>query len=131
ASQRDGRHDLGPALREVAVQHGLAVLDRVREAPRRDGLPSLLLGEGSGCGDDPLPTLLELPRSARCRWGRHGRDSSSARRSLIEFLALIDLRSSNRRMCPMEWLQVVAVVVCGLMVGVELSVAFVINPIVD
>lgn len=31
----------------------------------------------------------------------------------------------------MEWLQVVAVVVCGLMVGVELSVAFVINPIVD
>ena len=31
----------------------------------------------------------------------------------------------------MEWLQIVAVVVVGLMVGVELSVAFVINPIVD
>jgi Domain of unknown function (DUF1772) len=31
----------------------------------------------------------------------------------------------------MEWLQIIAVVVVGLMVGVELSVAFVINPIVD
>ena len=31
----------------------------------------------------------------------------------------------------MEWLSIVAVVVVGLMVGVELSVAFVINPIVD
>ena len=31
----------------------------------------------------------------------------------------------------MEWLQIVAVVVVGLMVGVELSVAFVVNPIVD
>jgi Domain of unknown function (DUF1772) len=31
----------------------------------------------------------------------------------------------------MEWLPIVAVVVVGLMVGVELSVAFVINPIVD
>ena len=31
----------------------------------------------------------------------------------------------------MEWLPIVAVVVVGLMVGVEASVAFVINPIVD
>jgi len=31
----------------------------------------------------------------------------------------------------MEWLSIVAVVVTGLMVGVELSVAFVINPITD
>ena len=31
----------------------------------------------------------------------------------------------------MEWLPIVAVVVTGLMVGVELSVAFVINPITD
>ncbi|MFD6176486.1 MULTISPECIES: anthrone oxygenase family protein [unclassified Isoptericola] len=31
----------------------------------------------------------------------------------------------------MEWLPIVAVVVTGLMVGVELSVAFVINPIAD
>jgi hypothetical protein len=31
----------------------------------------------------------------------------------------------------MEWLSIVAVVVVGLMVGVELSVAFVVNPIVD
>ena len=31
----------------------------------------------------------------------------------------------------MEWLPVLAVVVVGLMVGVELSVAFVVNPIVD
>lgn len=31
----------------------------------------------------------------------------------------------------MEWLPIVAVVVVGLMVGVELSVAFVVNPIVD
>jgi hypothetical protein len=31
----------------------------------------------------------------------------------------------------MEWLPIVAVVVVGLMVGVELSVAFVINPITD
>src|SRR5688572_17108995 len=31
----------------------------------------------------------------------------------------------------MEWLSIVAVVVVGLMVGVEVSVAFVVNPIVD
>lgn len=31
----------------------------------------------------------------------------------------------------MEWLAIVAVVIVGLMVGVEASVAFVINPIVD
>lgn len=31
----------------------------------------------------------------------------------------------------MEWLPIVAVVVTGLLVGVELSVAFVINPITD
>jgi Anthrone oxygenase len=31
----------------------------------------------------------------------------------------------------MEWLSIVTVVVVGLMVGVELSVAFVVNPIVD
>lgn len=31
----------------------------------------------------------------------------------------------------MEWLPIVSVVVTGLMVGVELSVAFVINPITD
>lgn len=31
----------------------------------------------------------------------------------------------------MDWLPIVAVVVLGLMVGVELSVAFVVNPIVD
>lgn len=31
----------------------------------------------------------------------------------------------------MDWLVIVAVVVVGLMVGVEVSVAFVINPIVD
>ncbi len=31
----------------------------------------------------------------------------------------------------MQWLPIVAVVVVGLMVGVEVSVAFVINPIVD
>jgi len=31
----------------------------------------------------------------------------------------------------MDWLPIVAVVVVGLMVGVELSVAFVVNPIVD
>ncbi|UJP40276.1 anthrone oxygenase family protein [Cellulomonas palmilytica] len=31
----------------------------------------------------------------------------------------------------MEWLPIVAVVVTGLMVGVELSVAFVVNPITD
>ena len=31
----------------------------------------------------------------------------------------------------MDWLPIVAVVVVGLMVGVEVSVAFVINPIVD
>lgn len=31
----------------------------------------------------------------------------------------------------MDWLPIVAVVVVGLMVGVEVSVAFVVNPIVD
>ena len=31
----------------------------------------------------------------------------------------------------MDWLPILAVVVVGLMVGVELSVAFVINPIID
>ena len=31
----------------------------------------------------------------------------------------------------MEWLPIVAVVVVGVMVGVEVSVAFVVNPIVD
>ena len=58
--ERHGGDDLGPAVREVAIQHGLAVLDGICEPPYGHRLPSALLGEGSGCGDDPLLALGEL-----------------------------------------------------------------------
>jgi hypothetical protein len=38
---------------------------------------------------------------------------------------------SKRTEMDMDWLPIVAVVVVGLMVGVEVAVAFVVNPIVD